>query len=98
MPLVITDYTNPTEPGLAGFMVSLIESDWQTMDILRADPHIKNVKDLISDHRYTDIYTYYASDELVNNLKTQLGVEHFIRMDSPGAFPIWQIKLSNSEP
>ena len=37
-------------------MVTLIESDWQNMDILRADPGIENVKDLIEGHEYTNIY------------------------------------------
>lgn len=94
-PLVITDYATPVEPRLAGFMVTLIESKWQSMDILRADPDIENVKDMIKGHEYTDIYICYASDELVNNLKTQLGEEHIKKMNSPENYPMWQIEHPN---
>lgn len=90
-PLVITDYNTPVETRLAGFMVALIESDWQNMDILRADPAIEHVKDLIKDHQYTAIYICYASDELVKNLKSQWGEEHVKKVDSPGSYPIWKI-------
>jgi uncharacterized membrane protein len=92
-PLVITGYATPVEPRLAGFMVTLIESDWKNMDILRADPDIENVKDLIKGHEYTDIYICYASDELVDNLKIQLGEENIKKIDLPGNFPVWRIKF-----
>ena len=61
------------------------------MDILRADPDIENVKDLIAGHEYTDIYVCYASDELVKNLKSQWDEEHLKKMDSSGTYTMFKI-------
>jgi hypothetical protein len=90
-PLIITDYAQPYGFGIGGFIVTLIESDWKDLDVLRATPDISNIEELISDSRYSDIYIYYASEELVDSLKMQLGKDHLRTIESPGSCTMWKI-------
>ncbi len=90
-PLIVTDYAQPNGLGMGEFVVTLIENNWKNLDVLRATPDISNIKEMIPNSRYSEVYVYYASRELVDTLKMQLGEDHLIRMESPGAGTMWKI-------
>lgn len=91
-PLLITDFA--FNHGMVNFMVTVLECNSGNIDILRASPDIDNVAGIISLKGYSDIYVVHASDELIENLKSQFGEEMDL-LNVEGTSSIWKINISN---
>ena len=63
--------------------------------ILRASPDIENASEIIANKSYSDIYVTYASNELVDNIKSQFG-ERMSSLTVDGITPMWQIVISDN--
>jgi uncharacterized membrane protein len=87
-PLLITDFA--FNHGMINSMVVLLECDSENIDILRASPDIDSVEKMIDGKDYSDIYVFHASDELIENLKSQFG-EKIDSLDVEGTSPVWKI-------
>jgi len=92
-PLLITNYAH--WQGLNGFYGLITQCESENIDILRASSDIQNVKDMLTHKIYTDIYVVYASNELIQNLKSQFG-ERMESLEIEGISPIWQINLDEN--
>jgi uncharacterized membrane protein len=90
-PLLITDYS--FRVGMVDFMVVMNECKSENVDILRASPDIKDVKEKLYGKNYSDIYVFHASNKLVENLKSQFG-EKMDSLEVEGISPMWQINLN----
>jgi hypothetical protein len=91
-PLLITDFG--FNHGMINSMVVILECNSENIDILRASPDIENVEKMINHQKYSDIYVFHTSDELIGNLKAQFG----LKMDSlkiVGTSSIWKININN---
>ena len=91
-PLLITDFG--FDHGMINSMVVILECNSGNIDILRASPDIENVEKMINDKKYSDIYVFHASDELIGNLKSQFGVK-IDSLNVTGISSIWKIKINN---
>jgi uncharacterized membrane protein len=89
-PLLITDYS--FRIGMVDFMVVINECKSDNIDILRASPDKENVEEILIDKNYSEIYVTHASNELVENLKSQFG-EKMDSLEVEGISPMWQINL-----
>jgi uncharacterized membrane protein len=87
-PLVITDFSYYC--GMGDFIVVLTECTSDSIDILYASPDIKDVRGLIGERKYSDIYVVHASNELVQNLKSQFG-EKMDSLEYKRSLPMWRI-------
>jgi len=91
-PLLITDYA--FNYGMVNFMVVILDCHSANIDILRASPDIDNVEKMINYKDYSDIYVFHASNELIENLKSQYG-EKIDTLNVEGTSSIWKINISN---
>jgi len=87
-PLLITDLAN--NRSMIDLMVVLRECNSDRIDILRASPGIDDVAGVIGHKDYTDIYVIYASDELIENLRSQFDGQ-MQKLDLKGISSIWKI-------
>lgn len=90
--LLITGCYLPIGTGIGGFMAIMNECSSDSIDIMQVLPDVTDIKDKIPRDRYSGIYFAYADESLINNLKTQLGVQ----MDSleiERYSPVWKINL-----
>jgi len=87
-PLLITDFDN--NKSMVDFMVVMRECNSKNIDILRASPGIENVENRMNYKEYSDIYVFYASDELIGNLKSQFGSK-MEKLNVEGISSIWKI-------
>jgi hypothetical protein len=72
-------------------MEVLVDCTHDNIDILRVSPEIREVAKLIEPGKYTDVFVYFASDPLANNLKNQFG-ERMVRQEGRVGTPSWRIK------
>ncbi len=93
-PLLITDFA--FNHGMINSMVTILECNSENIDILRASPNIDNAEEMIFNKDYSDIYVFHASDELIANLKSQLG-EKMDSLKLEGTSPIWKINTSSAK-
>jgi len=77
---------------MVDFMVVLLECNSDNIDVLKAPPGIENVESRIDDEAYSDIYVFYASDELIGNLKSQFGSK-MEKLNLEGISSIWKIPI-----
>jgi len=73
--LMITDFVwndNPGE-GRMHVMEVLANCTSDSIDVLRVSPDIQEIGSMIPAGKYSDIFVYYASTQLSDNLKTQFG-------------------------
>lgn len=87
-PLLITDFS--LNHGMINSMITIFECKSENIDILRASPDIDNIEGKINSKGYSDIYVFHASDELIENLKSQFG-EKMDSLEVEGISPIWNI-------
>jgi uncharacterized membrane protein len=87
-PLLITDFA--FNHGMINSMITILECNSENIDILRASPDIDKVEKIINDKDYSDIYVFHASNELIENLKSQFG-EKMDSLDVKGTSLIWRI-------
>jgi len=87
-PLLITDFNN--NKSMVDFMVVMWECSSQNIDILRASPGIDGVENRINHKEYSDIYVLYASDELIENLKSQFDGK-MEKLNVEGISSIWKM-------
>lgn len=89
-PLLITDFVN--NRSLADFMIATRDCSSDSIYILRASPGIDSVENRINQREYSDTYVLYASDELVENLKSQSGSK-MEKLDVKGISSMWRIPV-----
>jgi hypothetical protein len=87
-PLLITDFSN--QAGMTGCMVVLDECESENIDIIGTSPDIDNLDEMIGGKNYSDIFVSYASESLINNLKTQYG-DKMEALTTEGTSVIWKI-------
>lgn len=90
-PLFISDM-NALWPGAdaGGVLAFMNECESDNIDVLRVTSDIKNIEDYYDSTAYSDIYVLQASNELIENLKSQLG-EKMDSIDLDGFSNEWQI-------
>ena len=72
-------------------MVILHECSSDSIYILRASPDIQQAQEKIDENKYSDIYVTHASDQLINNLKSQFK-EKMDSLELDGFYPpVWKI-------
>jgi hypothetical protein len=91
-PLVITDFVWANSPveGRMHIMEVLVDCTHENIDILRVSPEIRDVDKLIEPGKYSDVFVYFASDSLTNNLKTQFG-ERMIYQEGRVGTASWRV-------
>ena len=89
-PLLITDFVN--NKNMVDLMVVTRECNSQNIDILRASPGIDAIENRIGHKEYSDIYVLYASDELIEKLKSQFA-GNMEKLDVKGISSIWKIRI-----
>ena len=95
-PLMITDFVWKNNPGEGSMhaMETLVTLTNDSVDVLRVSPDFQNIQSLIPEYRYSNIYVIYASDQLAENLKNQLGETMKSRKVRIGA-PVWEISQTS---
>lgn len=90
--LVITDCVRLQNPwcGPMHTMEVLVNCASDSIDVLRISTKKQHITTMIPSQTYSDIYVMYASDELLENLKTQFGdtLQMIERKQGP---PLWRI-------
>ena len=71
------------------------ECDRNDMDILVVSPDKKNIKELIGDRHYSEIYVLHNSDEFIKNLKTEFG-ERMDSLEVDGIRAMWRININEN--
>ncbi|KPK92996.1 hypothetical protein AMJ80_06235 [bacterium SM23_31] len=89
-PLLITDFTN--NKRMVDFMVVMQECNSDNIDILLASTDIDSVKKRMENKEYSDIYVFYASDELIGNLKSQFDSK-MEKLNVEGISSMWKIMI-----
>lgn len=90
--LLISDFTTPSDQGITEFLIITNAVDSEDVDVYRASPDNTGIINVINKHSYTDIYVYFVSEQLLQNLKVQFG-ENLIQIDDPELYnQFWQIK------
>ena len=88
-PLLISDFSF-WYGTINAFMPVINECESETIEVLYATPDIENLEEMLSNEKYSDIYVVYASNKLVENLKSQFG-ERMDSLEIGGISPMWQI-------
>lgn len=93
-PLMITDFVwnNSAIEGVMHTMEVLVNCSSDSIDVLRVTPEIQNVNVLIPAGKYTDVFVYYASDSLTNNLKLQFG-ERMVYQNGRVGAATWKVAV-----
>ena len=87
-PLLISDFVD--NKSMVDFMVVMQECNSYNIDVLRASPGIDSVENRINHKEYSDIYIFYASDELTGNLKSQFD-SRMEKLNVEGISPMWKL-------
>jgi uncharacterized membrane protein len=91
--LLISDFTAPGKRiGVTMFLMIINEIKTKNVDILYTSPDDQQIESKITKNKYTAIYVLYASEKLLDNLKSQFE-NQLIQIESPELYyPFWQIK------
>ena len=92
--LLITDFDNNKK--MSQFMVVMLECKNENIDILKVSADDDQIEDSIGNKKYSDIYVFYASDELTGKLKTRFG-DKMEKLNREGISTIWKIEVENVE-
>ena len=92
--LIVTDFTSPLGNQNIGDILMLVNAiESENVDILRTTPDNPDIKELINDNSYSDVYVIYASKQLLKNLGAQFG-DQVTQIDGPKSYsPVYQIKI-----
>ena len=92
-PLVITDFVwaNSEVEGRMHIMEVLVDCTHDNIDILRVSPEIQDIEKLIPSGKYSDVFVYFASESLENNLSNQFGEKMVFQTGRAGTAS-WRIK------
>lgn len=92
-PLVITDFVwaNSEVEGRMHIMEVLVDCTHDNIDILRVSPEIQDIEKLIPPGKYSDVFVYFASESLENNLSNQFGEKMVFQTGRAGTAS-WRIK------
>jgi hypothetical protein len=89
--LLISDFTSPADQGITAFLMIVNAISTEDVDVFRTSPDNIKISNEINKHSYADIYVYYASEQLIENLKLQYG-ENLIQVDDPELYnKFWKI-------
>jgi hypothetical protein len=91
-PLMITDFVWNNSPveGRMHVMEVLVDCTTDSIDVLRVSPDIQEIGSMIPAGKYSDIFVYYASTQLSDNLKNQFG-ERMVRQQGRVGAPTWRM-------
>lgn len=91
-PLMITDFVWNNSPveGRMHVMEVMVDCTNDSVDVLRVTPDIQHIDSVIPAGKYSDIFVYYASEQLAGNLKNQFGEKMVFQQDRAGA-ATWKI-------
>jgi uncharacterized membrane protein len=92
-PLIITNGNTP-HFFWGEFLSVLNACESESIDILYADENIKNVEEMISGKRYSNIYILMVSNTLKDNLKSQFK-NKMIKVNNDNIKETWELKLSS---
>jgi hypothetical protein len=92
-PLLITDFVWNNSPieGRMHVMEVLVDCTSDSIDVLRVSPDIQHIDRIIPAGKYSDIFVYYASEQLANNLKNQFGEKMIFQKGRVGP-ATWKIE------
>jgi hypothetical protein len=91
-PLLITDLSYPPSMGLGVLMSILSECTSENIDVLCVSPDINNIKEKIPEKKYSEIYVFHSSKELVQILQSQFGEKmDSLKLEKYKRFKLWQI-------
>jgi uncharacterized membrane protein len=89
--LLISDFTSPSDQGITAFLMIASAISSEDVDVYRTSPDNTEISNEINKHSYTDIYVYYASEQLIQNLRLQYG-ENLIQVNDPELYnDFWKI-------
>jgi uncharacterized membrane protein len=94
-PLIITDFGGIDGYGFMNFLAILNESRSGNADIMYCKGAIPDMKVKIKGKEYSEVYVIQSSDELVQNLKSNLGEDMVLYRkldDAVFSHKIWKIK------
>ncbi len=95
--LLISDFTTPANNGITAFLMVINEIETGNVDILYTLPDNPNIKNETIQNKYSSIYVFYASEQLLDNLKSQFE-DQLIQIKSPELYnPFWEINPSQHE-
>jgi len=92
--LVVSDFTTTSfGHSIEDFLMVVYAIQSENVDILRSTPENPDIKEMINENIYSDVFVIYASEQLLNNLKAQFG-DRLIQIDEPGSYsPVFKIEL-----
>ncbi len=90
--LLISDFTTPMKNGITAFLMVINEIKTENVDILYTSPDNPKIKSEIMENKYSEIFVFYASEQLLDNLKLQFE-NQLVQIESPELYnPFWQIR------
>ena len=94
-PLLISDMNTVYMPGsIPGILAFTNACKSDKIDFLHVSPDIQNISDYYDSDNYSNIFLLHGSQELINNLKLQLG-DKMDSLEIKGMTNEWQIILEN---
>ncbi|MCA1758510.1 MAG: glycosyltransferase family 39 protein, partial [Bacteroidales bacterium] len=91
--LLISDFTTPVNNGVTAFLMVINEIETENVDILYTLPDNLNIKTDLIQNKFDAIFVLYASEQLLENLKSQFE-DQLTQIESPELYnPFWQIKI-----
>ena len=94
-PLLISDMKKLGEEGsAAGILTFLNGCKSDNIDILRVAPDIQSIEEYFNAEDYSEIFVLNASQDLIDNLKIQLG-GRMVSIDMEGFSNEWQVMMDS---
>ena len=92
--LVVSDIGSPFgEHPIKAFLMVANAIESENVDILRTTPDNPDIKEMISENSYSDVFVIYASEQLLKNLRAQFG-DRLTQIDDPEFYnPVYKIVL-----
>jgi len=92
--LIVSDFTRRnSQHSIKAFLEDANAIESEKVDILRTTPGNPDIKEMINENRYSDVYVIYASEQLLKNLRAQFG-KRLTQIEDPELYsPVYQIEL-----
>ena len=92
--LVVSDFTRPSgQHSITAFLMEANAIESENVDVLRTTPGNPDIKEMINENSYSDVFVIYASEQLLKNLRTQFG-DRLKKIEDPELYnPVYKIDL-----
>lgn len=92
--LVVSDFTRLTgQQSISAFLMEANAIESEKVDILRISPGNPDIKEMINQNNYSEIFVIYASEQLLKNLRAQYG-DQLTQIEDPELYnPVYKIDL-----